>query len=477
MTPVFILFAIPFVLALLIATAPPLSAHRLKVFAFGLSLVPLIYFGMQYSQLLGSEVHIPWFPSLGVNFHLAIDPLSLLFIGLVLLIIPVSIASVVSEEIEHSHTFYFLIFMLEGLLIGLFASRDLAFFTLFWEATLIPLYFIIAQWGSHHPQKTALKFLVYMIAGSALMVAAVLGLYFAGGKTFDMEALQRIAENAPYAKWLFAIFLLAFAVKTPLFPFHAWLPDTYTHAPTPGTILLSALLSKAGIYGLLRIAMPFFPNFMQAATPYLLPLAIAGVLYGSFAAWMQKDYKRLIAYSSFAHVNFILAALFAWGALATTGGIFQAINHGITIAALFLAAGWLEQRIGTTALGPVHGLAQFMPHLAWITLVFVLSSVALPGTNSFVGELLILVGIFKNNPWAAAILSISIILAVIYMLRWMQKVFFEKPGFYQEKWRDLHLKEFAIALPLIAMIFWLGIYPAPVLKQAEAAAREIEGKS
>ena len=473
MTPLFILFALPFLLALLIALVPPLSAHRLKIVAFIFSLVPLFAFFFVGE----SSVNIPWFPSLGVNFHLALDPLSRLFTALVLLIVPVSIASVDSEEMEHSHTFYFLIFLLEGLLIGLFTAKDLALFTLFWEATLIPLYFVIAQWGTHHPQRTALKFLIYMIAGSALMIAAVLGLYFAGGKTFDMDALRSIAENAPHAQWLFAAFLLAFAVKTPLFPFHGWLPDTYCYSPTPGTILLSALLSKAGIYGLLRIAMPFFPTFMQAAAPYLLPLAIFGVLYASFAAWMQKDYKRLLAYSSLAHVNFILAALFVWSALATTGGIFQALNHGITIAALFLVAGWLEKRIGTTALGPINGLAQFMPYLTWIALAFVLSSIALPGTNSFVGELLMLLGIFKQNPWAAAVLTTSVILAAIYMLRWMQKLFFEKPSFYQEKWRDLHFKEFAIALPLIALILWLGIYPAPVLKQAEAAAAQIEVKS
>jgi len=474
MSPLFILFAIPFLLALLIALTPQTTARRLKIYAFILSLIPLIYFFVVEPN---SEVKIPWFPNLGVNFHLSFDSLSQIFVGLVLLIVPVAIASVASDKMEHSHTFYFLVFLLEGLLIGLFTSRDLAFFTLFWEATLIPLYFIIAQWGKHHPQRTALKFLIYMIAGSALMIAAVLALYFAGGQTFDMDRLRQVAENVPQAKWIFAIFLLAFAVKTPLFPFHAWLPDTYCNAPTPGTILLSALLSKAGIYGLLRIAMPFFPNMMQAAAPYLVPLAIFGVLYGSFAAWMQKDYKRLIAYSSFAHVNFILAALFAWSAMATTGGIYQALNHGITIASLFLVAGWLEQRIGTTAFGPVHGLAQFMPYLAWVALVFVLSSVALPSTNSFVGELLILLGLFKQNPWAAAVLATAVIWAVVYMLRWMQKIFFEKPSFYQEKWRDLGLKEFSIALPLIAIIFWLGIYPAPVLKQAEAATAEIEVKS
>jgi NADH-quinone oxidoreductase subunit M len=280
--------------------------------------------------------------------------------------------------------------------------------------------------------------------------------------------LSKTASASPYAYWIFAAFVLAFAVKTPLFPFHAWLPEAYYQASLPGTILLSALLSKAGIYGFLRIVLELFPEHLKAASPYLLTLAIIGVFYAGFIAWVEKDYKKLIAYSSLSHVNFILAGIFVWSPPAQAGAILQAINHGITITGLFLAAGWLEQRLGTTTI-KVSGLAKFLPYLCWLTMIFVLSAIALPGTNSFIGEFMVLLGLFKENPWAAAVLTLSVILSVMYMLRWMQRVYFGEPSFFHERWVDLKFKEALIALPLVLLILWIGIYPAPVLNQIKAA--------
>lgn len=306
-----------------------------------------------------------------------------------------------------------------------------------------------------------------MIAGSALMVAATLALYFAsisgGNGTFNLENLAQIAEKAPYAPWLAAIFLLAFAVKTPLFPFHAWLPDAYCQAPTAGTILLAGLLSKAGIYGILRVSLGLFPSYIEAWSPLLLGLAIAGVLYGGLAAWAETDYKRLIAYSSFSHVNFILAGLFIFSATAHSGAILQALNHGITITGLFLVSGWLEERLGTTSISAISGAAKALPILCWVTLIFVLSNVALPGMNNFIGELMILLGLFTLSPWLAALLGLSVILSVIYMLRWMQKVYFQTFNLSERGFTDIHAKEIALAIPLIALIFWVGIYPAPLI--------------
>jgi len=431
----------------------------MKFIAFALSLIPLAFLLAFNTQLIGAEVNLPWFPAVGIQFHLAIDAISLVFLFLTAIIIPIVILVTSSTTL-----FYLLILLLEVLLFGFFTARDLAVFTIFWEAMLLPLYFIISLWGGAFRYSAALKFLIYMIAGSSLMVAAVLALYFAGGNTFEMSALASSAETLPYAKWIFFVFLLAFAVKTPLFPFHAWLPDAYVEAPIGGTILLSALLSKAGIYGIFRIGLGLFPHFLQEWSPFLLTLAIIGVLYGGMAAWMQKDYKRLIAYSSFSHVNFVLAGLFVWSQTAHSGALLQAFNHGITIAGLFLVAWWLEERLGSRVIGKVSGLAQFMPILCWLTLVFVLSSVALPGTNNFIGELMILLGVFGHNPWQAAVLGLTVILSVIYMLRWMQKVYFEKPNFFQERWVDIRGKELALALPLILLILWIGIYPAPLLK-------------
>lgn len=471
------LFVIPFIASLITFSLKNLSGTTGKRWAILMSLVPLAFLLLRHSSWIGSEVNYTWLPALSIHFHLRIDSLSLLFLYLTAIVIPISLLSIKTKDLPSPFALYGLILLLQGLLIGFFTARDLALFTFFWEAMLLPLYFIITYWGGVKRQQAGLKFLIYMIAGSTLMVAAVLALYLAsltnGEGTFNLDALAGLSSTMPHAAWVGVIFLLAFAVKTPLFPFHAWLPDAYYQAPTAGSILLSALLSKAGIYGFLRIGMELFPQLMQAWNPLLLGLAIAGVLYGGLAAWMQGDFKRLIAYSSFSHVNFILAGLFIWNQTAHSGAILQAFNHGITITGLFLTAGWLADRLGTTSIGPYHGIAKFLPHLCWLTLVFVLSSVALPGTNNFVGELMILFGLFLHNPWLAALLGLTIILSVIYMLRWMQKVYFEESSPFQKDWKDIQWKEFAIALPLVALIFWIGIYPTPILEQTTRAAEKI----
>lgn len=471
------LFVIPLLCAMVAFIIPVLKGRKLKSLALVMSLFPLAILIYGHMNWIGSQVNYAWFPALSIEFHLSIDALSLVFLYLTAIIIPVSILAVHSSNLVNANVFYGLVLLLEGLLIGFFTARDLVVFTIFWEAMLLPLYFIINLWGGPRRQYASLKFLIYMIAGSVLMVVAVLALYFAeGATTFNLDALAKISSSTPHAAWLCGIFLFAFAVKTPLFPFHAWLPDAYCEAPVAGTILLSALLSKAGIYGVLRIGIGLFPSIMMEWSPLLLGLAIAGVLYGGLAAWMQNDYKRLIAYSSFSHVNFILAGLFVWSQTAQSGAILQALNHGVTIAALFLVAGWLEERIGTTTFGQVSGLCKFMPQLCWLTLFFVLSSVALPGLNNFVGEIMILFGIFGQHPWLAAILGLTVILSVIYMLRWMQKVYFEAPSFFQESWVDIKGKEIAVAMPLIALILWIGIYPAPVIKEIQPATEKIKAE-
>lgn len=463
------LFAFPFIASILFLVFPE---KFLKKIAFTVSLFPLFLLAYSHTHWIGAAIDIHWFQPLAIHFHLAVDPLSLIFLFLTALIIPFSILAVQTENCGYPRAFFGLIFLLEGLLIGFFTARDLVFFTLFWESMLLPLYFIINLWGGKDRQNASIQFLVYMIGGSALMVAAVLALYFAGGSaTFDIKSLSSITLGSK-GPWICAAFLLAFAVKTPLFPFHAWLPDAYCQAPLAGTILLSSLLSKAGIYGLLRIAFEFFPAELKALSPLLLGLAIAGVLYGAFAAWMQDDFKRLIAYSSFSHVNFVLAGLFVVNETAHMGAIVQAINHGITIAALFLAAGWLEERLNTTSMEQKSGLGSYMPRLCWITLLFVLSSVAIPGTNNFIGEILILLGAFYQSSVQAFLLGLTVILSVVYMLRFMQTIYFGTPSQKQKSFVDLSRKEMITALPLVILILWIGIYPAPLLKLIQPAANQ-----
>ena len=453
-------FFIPFFAALFIFAIPFKHPKRVAVL---LSLLPLL----MLPCLFGQEIDFIWMKSLSIHFHLKVDTLSMVFLLLTNVIVPIALLSD-----RGSALFCGLVLLLQGLLNGFFTAQDLAFFTFFWEAMLLPLYFIISRWGSGERQRAAYTFIIYMIVGSVFMVAAVLGLYFAAS-TFDIEALTKVAELAPYAGLIAFIFLLAFAVKTPLFPFHGWLPLAYSEAPLSGTILLSAILSKAGIYGLLRISIPFFPTLMQAWMPYLLTLAIIGVIYGAMAAWAQTDYKKLLAYSSFSHVNFVLAGLFVWDSTAQAGAIFQAVNHAITISGLFLLAGWLEARIGTRNMGMAGGLAVYMPRLAWLTLFFILSSVALPGLNSFVGEVLILYGVFGYSATLAAILGLTVILSVVYMLRWMHSVYFEVASPFQAAWVDLNRKEAWLLVPLVLLVLWLGIYPMPALSHIEAVAASI----
>ncbi|MBA3957104.1 MAG: NADH-quinone oxidoreductase subunit M [Parachlamydiaceae bacterium] len=463
-----LLFIVPLIASLLAFITVGLSKKLFKRIACVLSAIPLAILLFEHHHWMGSEIHYDWIPALSIHFHLHVDGLSLAFLYLVAIITPISLLAERSAAISNPNVFYGLVLLVQGLLFGFFMARDLALFTLFWEAMLIPLYFIIALWGGVQRQHAALKFLIYMIVGSSLMVAAVLGLFFVqGSNTFNMDVLQSVAESAPYAPWICAIFLLAFAVKTPLFPFHAWLPDTYYQAPITGTILLSALLSKAGIYGIIRIGIGFFPTILQSWSPILIGLAITGTLYAGLAAWRQTDYKRLIAYSSLAHVNFILVGLFVWNEAGQLGATLQALNHGVTIAALFLIAGWLEDRLHSTAFTAGQGLAAYFPKLCWLTLFFVIASVALPGTNNFVGELLILYGLFAEHPWATAVLGTTVILSVIYMLRFMQKLYFETASPQQPNWHDIRLRELVTALPLVALILWVGIYPAPLMKLLE----------
>lgn len=471
------LIIVPFVAALVAFFLPKLPSRHFKIIAFAISLIHLATLLIGQHQWLDSTLNWKWLSPLNINFHLGVDSLSLFFLYLAGLVVPISLLAVRQKDMHHPHVFFGLIFLLQGLLVLFFTAKDLAIFTVFWEAMLIPLYFIIAFWGGPERRAAALKFLIYMIAGSALMVAGVLALYFAASGTFDMDTLAPIASQAPYAHWIAFVFLLAFAVKTPLFPFHAWLPDTYCQAPTTGTIILAGVLSKAGIYGILRIGTGFFAPILQEWSPILIGLAIAGVFYGGLAAWRQTDYKRLIAYSSFSHVNFILAGLFIWNVEAQSGAILQSLNHALTISALFLVASWLEKRLGTTQMSPFSGLATIFPRLCWVTLVFVLASVALPGTNNFVGEFLIFFGMFVKNYWLAALLGCSVILSVIYMLRWMQEMYFSTPRVPHGTIGDIKAKELLIALPLIALILWIGFYPSPALDllkpAAEQAARSV----
>lgn len=472
------LVAAPLLFSIILLLYPLLAERRGFPFLLAVSLIPLVLLIYGHNEWIGSTLKLDWIPAFSVAFYLKVDTLSLIFLYLTATIIPVSLLALPRTLLPQPHIFYALVFLLQALLMGFFMARDLVLFILLWEAMLLPLYFIIASWGGADRQAAAIKFFVYMVAGSILIVAGALALYVhaegAGrSATFDMDVLQAYAGGLPYAVWIFAAFLLAFAVKTPLFPFHAWLPDAYCQAPAAGTILLAAILSKAGVYGILRIGWELFPLQLQHWSPFLLGCAIAGTLYGGLAAWRQEDFKRLVAYSSFSHINLVLAGLFILSPAALTGGILQAINHAITIAALFLAAWWLEERLGSCSIRRGSGLAHSFPILCWLTLSFILSSIALPGMNNFVGEFLILFGLFTQHPWLALLLGSTTILSVLYMLRWMQESYFGTPSAADSSWKDITIKELTEAVLLLVILFFIGIYPAPLLNMITPVAEKI----
>lgn len=474
MTQLLLLFITPLIGSIFLFLLKGIPAKFLKLTAFLISLIPLVMLITWREEWIGSDLFFHWIPHLSIDFHLNVDSLSYIFLWITALIIPFSLLTAKCVNLEYPNLFYGLILLLQSLLICFFTAKDLALFTIFWEGMLLPLYFLIGLWGGPQKRSAAIQFLIYMIAGSSLLVAAVLALFFAAGaQTFNMDELATIAKGAPHAIFLFAIFALAFAVKTPLFPFHSWLPLTYFESSTSITILLSAVLSKAGIYGFLRIGNGFFSEQMQEWSFSLAFLAIIGVFYGGFAAWRQSDFKKLIAYSSFSHVNFILAGAFTWTALAQTGAILQSLNHALIITALFYMAGRLSTRLGGTSMKSVQGLGQWMPKLCWLSLFFALASISLPGTNSFIGELLILAGLFAAHPFLASALALSVILSAMYMLRWIQNVFFNEPISPNPSWTDLSRREWIVLLPLIALILWIGLYPMPTIDIIEPGVESI----
>jgi NADH-quinone oxidoreductase subunit M len=450
------------------------AALLFSLLAFALSIGLVAVFDPAQPGLQFTEQR-SWIPEIGIGYHIGIDGISLLLVLLTTSLIPLLLLAPWDAIRERYKTFSIMVLLLETAVIGVFVSLDLVLFYVFWEAMLIPMYFLIGIWGGERRSYAAIKFFLYTMATSVLMLIAIIVLYFASSAgTFDWMVLQAFPLDHTLELWLFAAFAAAFAVKIPLWPLHSWLPDAYSEAPTTGTILLAALMSKAGLYGLLRFGVGLFPNAAIELAPYLLTLSLIGVIYGALVAAAQRDLKRLIAYSSLSHLGLVAIGLFAFSALATTGSVLQMVNHGIVISALFWTLAILMGRFGVRGLDDLGGLMRIMPRLTAIFLVFLLAAVALPGTNGFVGEFLILLGVFMTEYRIYAILGASIaILTAIYMLWMAQKVFHGPTTMGQtERVRDLHAREVVLLAPLVALILWIGVYPKPLLDRISPAVGE-----
>ncbi len=415
-----------------------------------------------------------WISDLGISFALGVDGISLFLVVMTGVLFPLGLLATSAHHDSKSYHVWVMILMAGSM--GVFLSLDILMFFMFFEIVLVPMYFLIGKWGHGNRVYAALKFFLYTMAGSALMMVGILAVVFltarsTGVVSFDIRDLaeaQVLSSNQ--ARAVLATFALAFAVKVPLFPLHTWLPDAHTEAPTIGSVILAGVMLKLGTYGFLRFGLYLFPEASYDLAPIFLTLGVIGIIYGAIVATMQKDLKRLIAYSSIAHLGFIMLGLFALNSQGIQGGVLQMVNHGISTGALFILVGWIYERRHTREIAALSGLQKAAPLFAGVFTVVMLSSVGLPGLNGFVGEFLILLGAFNDRArWWAVVATVGVILAALYLLWAYQRVFHGEPDGENASMRDLSLSEFLSIAPLLGLIVFMGVYPKPVLDRIEPA--------
>jgi NADH-quinone oxidoreductase subunit M len=415
-------------------------------------------------------VNLPWIPQFGINFKAGVDGISMILLLLTNILIPIIVLSSFKQDIKSQNAFYALIFFMQSGLLLVFTALDAFLFYVGWEIALIPVYFICAIWGGENRIKVNLKFFVYTIAGSLLMLLAIIYLHLqTPGNSYDIADFYKLNLDSTTQGWIFWAFFIAFAIKMPVFPFHTWQPDTYTEAPTAGTMLLSGIMLKMGIYGVIRWLIPIAPLGFDSWGETALVLSIIGVVYASIIAFTQNDIKRLIAYSSIAHVGLISAGIFAWNLQGLQGAMIQMLNHGINVVGMFFIADIIIRRLNTRDLNLMGGIAKPAPMLAIGFLIVLLGSVALPLTNGFVGEFLLLLGIYNFNIWYAAIAGLTIIFGAVYMLRMYQRVMLGEVNSNTATFSDIDFTEKFVLLLITASIIVIGVYPQPILNISESA--------
>ncbi|HWP41704.1 MAG TPA: NADH-quinone oxidoreductase subunit M [Blastocatellia bacterium] len=465
------------------------TALLFSLATFGLSLILPIRFdssgGLQF------ETNVPWIDAfdLGVRYHVAVDGLSLWLVVLTTFLVPVALISSWNSIHFRLREFLASMLALETGMIGVFIAMDMFVFYIFWEVMLIPMYFLIGVWGGERRIYAAVKFVLYTVAGSLLMLAAIIALYYIHGQetgnfTFDMATIT--ADTRTYGflsfneqRWLFWGFALAFLIKVPLFPFHTWLPDAHTEAPTAGSVILAGVLLKMGTYGLMRFNLPMFPDASRHYATLIASLAVVGIIYGALVAMVQPDMKRLVAYSSVSHLGFVVLGIFSFTDYGMQGALYQMLNHGVSTGALFIIVGMIYDRRHTRLIAEFGGLANVMPVLSALFLVVTLSSIALPLLNGFVGEFLVLVGAFTSEglPRArlfASLAALGMILSAVYMLWMYQRVIMgEIRNPANGGLKDLNGRERLALAPIIVLIFLMGIYPSLFLSRSSAAIETI----
>lgn len=418
-----------------------------------------------------------WIKPLGISWHVGVDGISLFLVVLTGLIFPLALLGSDAHKDYKAYTAWIL--LLEAGMLGSFLALDLFMFFVFFEIVLVPMYMLIGGWGYDNRIYAALKFFLYTMAGSALMLVGILATVFlnqraTGVLTFDLVKIaeaQSLAQNT--GRWLFLAFALAFAIKVPIFPLHTWLPDAHTQAPTAGSVILAAVMLKLGTYGLLRFGLYLFPEAAHHFGPLFVTLGVIGIIYGAICAAMQKDLKRLVAFSSVAHLGFIVLGTFAMTTQGISGGVLQMINHGVSTGALFLLVGMIYERRHTRQIAELNGLQKAAPIFAAVFTVVMLSSIGVPGLNGFAGEFLVLIGSFLTYRWWTVVAAAGVILAALYLLYAYQRVFHGEPEGENRTFPEIKLREALVLLPLLGLIFFCGVYPKPMLDRIEPSVKQL----
>jgi NADH-quinone oxidoreductase subunit M len=453
-------------------------ANIVALAGFVISLPLWFWFNPQNPDYQFVERH-PWIPSIGAEYFLGVDGFSVLLILLTTLMGVIAILSSWTAITERVKEYYIFLLVLQTGMIGAFVTLDFLLFFLFWEVMLVPMYFLIGIWGSDRRLYSAIKFFLYTLVGSVVMLLGILAVYFhyhavTGQYSFDVTRYQQLSLPFNLQWWVFLAFFLGFAIKVPMFPFHTWLPDAHTDAPTAGSVILAAILLKMGTYGFIRFSLPILPEASRHFVPMMAALSIIAIVYGALVAMAQRDWKRLVAYSSVSHMGLVTLGMFALNPVGITGSIVQQLNHGISTGALFLIVGIVYERRHTRQISEYGGLSKVMPAFAAVFLVMTMSSIGLPTLNGFIGEFLILQGAFvKSRAWAAVAAS-GIVLGAAYMLWLYQRTMFgkiENPK--NEHLADLSIREFATFAPLIILAVWIGLYPAPFLTRLETSVTRV----
>lgn len=431
---------------------------------------------------------VPWIGAIGARYHLGVDGISLWLVLLTTLLMPISVLSSWRSVERRRFAYYAFLLVLEGAMIGVFVSLDLLIFYLFFEASLVPMFFLIGVWGGERRVYAAVKFFIYTAVGSLLMLAAIIALYFYFG-TFDytqilaaMSGGKTLGSRAEF--WLFLAFALAFCIKVPLFPLHTWLPDAHTEAPTAGSVILAGVLLKMGTYGLMRFNLALFPVSARAVAPVIIALAVIGIIYGALVAMVQPDVKRLVAYSSVSHMGFVVLGIFSFTDQGMQGALYQMLNHGVSTGALFLIVGMIYERRHTRMIADFGGLSKPMPWFATAFVIASLSSIGLPLLNGFVGEFLIMLGSWLSPalraPWPRVVTMLAgtgVIWAAVYMLWMLQRVLFGRVRNRENaRLSDLNARELGLLLPLVALMIFMGVYPNAFLRRSQESVAQVRSR-